>query len=438
MHTLKVGVLQPGDRPYDVEGLRRTLASRAHLIAPLRWRVVPTPLRLFHPSWADGGAPDLDRHVRQASVDPPGGDRELCRLVSDIAGAPLDRSRPLWELWVLDGLADGRVALVFKLHHAIADGLSSAQLIVDLMNASNSDDPDDPGPPLDTEAVPGPYRRVAQALPELAHQLGALPNLLSRSRQAAATARSRKKAGLPTPARAFTSPMCRWNEGLTPRRSYAFTEVALGDLRAVKTAFECTINDVVLAVAAGAVRSYLEAHGGLPGETLTAAVPLSLRRPDEQRAWGNRLSNIFPSLATDVDDPVERLGRIHASVSAAREHHDARDPELLQDWFDFYPLLRAFQSSAVYLMHRTAKRPMYNLIVSNVRGPSSPLYSQGARLVGIHSMGPLVDDLGLNITAWSYLDRMSFGVVTCEELIPDVWDLVDRIPPALAELLKQI
>src|SRR4029077_13757466 len=115
-------------------------------------------------------------------------------------------------------------------------------------------------------------------------------------------------------------------------------------------------NDVVLAVAAGAVRSYLEAEGTLPDETLTAAVPVSLRGPEEQRTWGNRLSTISPSLATAIDDPVERLQHIHASVSAAKEHHDQRDPELLQDWFDFYPLLRAFQASAVYVMHRTAKR----------------------------------------------------------------------------------
>ena len=437
MHTLKVAVLQPGDRPYDVEGLRRTLASRAHLIAPLRWRAVPTPLRLFHASWADSGLPDFDRHVRHATVDAPGGDRELCRVVSEIADAPLDRSRPLWELWVLDGLAGGRVALVFKLHHAIADGLSSAQLIIDLMDESEQAVAGGPGPPLSAEPVPGPYRRVVEALPELARQLASLPSLLARSRRAAAAGRARKRAGLPLPAPAFRSPMCRWNEGLTPHRSYGFTEVPLDDLRAVKNAFDCTINDVVLAVAAGAVRSYLEAQGTLPHETLTAAVPVSLRGPEEQRTWGNRLSNIFPSLATDIDDPVERLRHIHANVSAAKEHHDQRDPELLQDWFDFYPLLRAFQSSAVYVMHRTAKRPMYNLIVSNVRGPSSPLYSEGAPLVGIHSMGPLVDDLGLNITAWSYLDRMSFGVVSCQELIPDLWNLVDRIPMALAELVKR-
>jgi WS/DGAT/MGAT family acyltransferase len=368
-------------------------------------------------------------------VDPPGGVRELCRLVSALASDPLDRSRPLWELWVIGGLAGGRVAVVFKLHHSIADGLSSAQLIIDLLDESERTGEGEAGSPLQVEHVPGPARRAALALPELARLLGTLPSLLGRTRRAAATGRARKKAGRPAAARAFTSPMCSWNVGLTPHRAYGFAEVALQDLRMVKDAFKCTINDVVLAVAAGAVRSYLEAHGELPDETLTAAVPVSLRRPEEKRAWGNRLSNIFPSLATDVDDPVERLRAIHASMSAAKENHDAGDPELLQDWFDFYPLQRAFQSSAVWMMHRTAKRPMYNVIVSNVRGPSAPLYSDGARLVGIHSMGPLVDDLGLNITAWSYLDRMSFGVVTCQELVTDVWDVVDRIPPALDELV---
>ena len=434
MHTLKVGILDPAGTPgLTVDDLRRILAGRAPKLAPLRRRVALTPGRLFHPLWLEGGPPDLDYHVRAETAPAPGGNRELGRVVSAIASAPLDRTRPLWELWLIDGLAGGRLALVFKLHHSLADGLSSAQLIVELMDGA------EPGlstaEDAEPDAVPSTGAQVRAAGRELVRLLPHFPALAARSRRASAVAARRRKSGATMPAKAFTGPMLPWNRGLTPNRSYGFTTVALDDLRHVKDAVGCTLNDTVLAVAAGAVRGYLGAHGGLPQASLTAAVPVSIRRPDESHAFGNRLSNVFPTLATDIEDPIDRLHAIHTSMAAAKEHHDARDPELWQDWWDFYPLLRVFQKSAIGLMHRTIKRPTYNVIVSSVRGPSKPLFANRVPLQEIHSMGPLVDDLGLNITAWSYLDRMSFGVVTCAELVPDVWDLVDRIPDALGELL---
>jgi WS/DGAT/MGAT family acyltransferase len=435
MHTLKVGILDPsGTGDYTAETVRRIVAERVHLLPPLRWRVVTTPLHLFHPSWLDGGLPDLDYHVRQTTVAAPGGKRELAETISSIAGTHLDRSRPLWELWVLDGLAGGKVAVVFKLHHSLADGLSSAQLIIDLMDTEADGGDRDESSVLSAERAPGTARRILGAAPELGRLLGRFPGLAARSRQASAIARQREKAGMTMPARAFSGPLTRWNHPLTPNRSYGFTTVDLAELRAVKDAFHCTLNDVVLAVASGAIRGYLSDHGELPETPLTAAVPVSIRTPQESRTWGNRLSNVFPSLATDVADPGPRLLAIHESMAGAKAYHDAKDPQLLQDWFDFYPLHQSFKVSATKLMRMAVKRPTYNVIISNVRGPATRLFSHGAPLVAIHSMGPLVDDLGLNVTAWSYLDGMSFGVVTCRELIPDLWDLIDRIPVALADL----
>jgi len=434
MHTLKIGILDPSGRAegYTVDTIKRTLRERVPHLAPLRWRVVPTPGRVSHPVWIDVGLPDFDQHVRQATVPAPGGRVELAEVVSAIASTPLDRTRPLWELWLLDGLDDGTVAVVFKLHHALADGLSSAQLIIDLMDGEVPDAQAQP------EQVPSSARLLAVGVRDVVGLAARFPGLAARSWRASAAAGARRKSGATMPAKAFTAPMLAWNTGVTPHRWYAFTDVALADLKAIKDASGCTLNDVVLAVSAGAVRSYLADGHGVPAETLTAAVPISIRRQDETRTWGNRLSNVFPSLATDIEDPVARLHAIHDSMAAAKEYHDARDPELWQDWWDFYPILHAFQRSATRMMHRTAKRPTYSMIVSNVRGPSQPLSSNGAPLRAIYSMGPLVDDLGLNITAWSYLERMSFGVVTCKELIPDVWDLAERIPVAVDELLAAV
>jgi diacylglycerol O-acyltransferase len=163
-------------------------------------------------------------------------------------------------------------------------------------------------------------------------------------------------------------------------------------------------------------------------------VPVSVRRPEEQRAWGNRVRNMFTTLATDEADPLERVRRIHDATTAAKAMHADTDPRLQYDWWEFYPLWKAYISWTRGLVQRITGRPSYNLIISNVRGPGAPLFVEGFPLEELHSMGPLANELGLNITMWSYCDQLSFGVVACPEHVPDLWDLVDRLPDALREL----
>ena len=435
-HTCKIAVVEVGVDPdrYTFEKVKEALADRAHVLAPFRWRLVPVPGGMFHPLWADVGDLPLDDQVRSARVAPPGGRRELCEVVSRIASEPLDRSKPLWELWVIEGLADGKVGFVTKMHHAIADGVASAQLLLDAMHEHPEGEVDPPAEPLQADPVPTKGAILGEALVALVRLLPRFPDLLRRTTASAVVAIRRRLAPGPSSVRPFTGPMTRFNRPLTPNRIYACTTLPLADVRAVKDQLGCTLNDVVLAMAGGALRSWLDAAGDLPELPLTAAVPVSVRRPEEQRVWGNRVRNMFTTLATDESDPLERVRRIHDATTAAKAVHAETDPRLQYDWWEFYPVWRAYVSWTRGLVQRITGRPSYNLIISNVRGPGAPLFVEGFPLEELHSMGPLANELGLNITMWSYCDQLSFGAVACPEHVPDLWDLVDRLPAALREL----
>ena len=435
-HTCKIAVVDVAHDPdgYTFEKVKEALADRAHVLPPFRWRLVPVPGGLFHPLWADIGDLPLDDQVRSIRVAPPGGRRELCEVVSRIASEPLDRSKPLWELWVVEGMADGKVGFVTKMHHAIADGVASAQLLLDAMHEHPEGEVEPPAEPLEADRVSTKGGILKDGIVDLARLLPRFPDLLRRTAAAVVVALRRRTTPGPKPVRPFTGPMMRFNRPLTANRIYACTTLPLADVRAVKDRLGCTLNDVVLAMAGGALRSWLSATGELARESLTAAVPVSVRRPDEQRVWGNRVRNMFTTLATDEASPLVRVQRIHDATTAAKAVHAETDPRLQYDWWEFYPLWRAYVSWTRGLVQRLTGRPSYNLIISNVRGPGAPLFVEGFPLEELHSMGPLANELGLNITAWSYCDQLSFGVVACPEHVPDLWDLVARLPDALQEL----
>lgn len=438
-HTIKVLVIDPSTSPGGLtfETLKTRIASRAHELPPYRWRLIPVPGKIFHPSWLELNDLDVDEHVHKVTVSPPGGDHELAALVSELASRPLDRSKPLWEAWYAEGLAEGYVAVIAKFHHALADGSASAQLIIESLETNP--DPEILVPPAVAEEVvhaPSGPALFRDAVRDLLKMTTRFPGLVGRTAAAGRSGLRRRRSKGPMPAAAFSGPMTRFNRTLTSSRWYAFTTVPLEDIKAVKDALDATVNDVVLAICGGSVRSYLIAHDELPTASLTAAVPISIRQDDEARDWGNRLSNMFTTLGTDIEDPVARLRAIHDRTAAAKEHHDAKDPRLQHDWFGFYPLWRVYLLAALGMARTFLHKPAYNVIVSNVKGPTKPLYANGARLVAIHSMGPLVDELGLNFTAWSYLDQMSFGVTACEEHVPDIWALADGLHEALDELKK--
>jgi WS/DGAT/MGAT family acyltransferase len=238
----------------------------------------------------------------------------------------------------------------------------------------------------------------------------------------------------------LTAPRVPWNGSLTARRDVGFARVSLADVKTIKTAFDTTVNDVVLALCSGTLRRYLDAHNDLPPESLLAVCPISVRgdETDGDDAGSNKVSAMFTSLATDIDDPVERLRAIHDVTKGAKEEHRAVGADMLQNWAEFAMPNTFNLASRLYASSGAASshRPVHNVIISNVPGPPFSLYYAGAELIAAYPMGPVMEGAGLNVTVMSYRGSVDFGFMVCRDLVPDVWTMADSVEPALEELLE--
>jgi WS/DGAT/MGAT family acyltransferase len=463
LHVAIAAVIDPTTMPtpYAFDDLKAFVARRLMAEPAFRRRVVEVPFQLNHPIWVEDPHLDLDYHVRRHALPGPGGPRELTDLTGAIVGVPLDRSRPLWEIHVVEGLHDGNVALIGKIHHAAVDGVSGAELFVHLFDLTpdaagdgTGDDtggdhdgdghgqPDGTGgsgaAPVTAERIPSDIELVGHALVSQARRTVSLPALLGRTVRTVThlVTRHRDPATVvgAVPLRAPRTP---WSGAITPHRSIAFARVRLSDIRRVKTAFDVKVNDVVLAVVSGATRRYLEAHGALPDEPLVGMCPVSVRSEDEHGRRDNRVSAMFVHLRTDIDDVADRLGAIARTTRGAKEDHNAIGARLLQNWAEHAAPNTFALASRLYSRLNIADRhpPIYNVVVSNVPGPDFPLYLDGGRLVAAYPMGPVMEGAGLNVTVLSYMDNVDFGFLAAAELVPDVWDLADHVDAAMAELL---
>ncbi|MFN8041626.1 MAG: wax ester/triacylglycerol synthase family O-acyltransferase [Acidimicrobiales bacterium] len=443
MHTLKLAVLEPapGVDELPIAWVREQIGERLGLLPPFRRRLVEVPFGFHHPVWIEDPSFDLEYHVRSATVPAPGGRLELDRKVAELASRPLDRGRPLWELYLLDGLASGHVAVLVKIHHAAADGVAASALLANVMTAITDDDDAPPAAgPWSPERVPSDLQLLWDAFVDHLRQLGHLPRLLARTTRslAALVQHRRRGAGPATPRPILDVPRTPFNAALTPHRSFATVTLPLAPLREVKAAFGVTLNDVVLAVVSGALRSWLADTGDLPGRSLVAGVPVSTDRPDEvRRLGGNKVSNLFTSLATDVADPAARVAAIHHVTAEAKVVQNLLGADMMGSWVQYTPprpyawFMRQYSRFALADRHR----PPINLVVSNVPGPRHPLQVAGARLEHLYSVGPILEGIGLNVTAWSYVDHLDVGVIACRESVPHPEDLCARFPAALDELL---
>ncbi|MGH7896335.1 MAG: WS/DGAT/MGAT family O-acyltransferase, partial [Candidatus Binatia bacterium] len=382
---------------------------------------------------------DLDRHLHRAVLPAPGGRAEMDAMIGEIAGHQLDRRRPLWEMWALEGLEGGLVAFVAKIHHTVADGVAAAAMLANVgtLDPSEVDAPRPPAP-WRPEPIPTKSRLLRDAFRDHLRQIRRLPPLIVRTMKAiAAVARHRRTIEVAPPL-PFAAPKTRFNRALSSARSFATLSLSLDDFKEVKNAFEVTLNDVVLAAAGGALRRFLEKRGELPARPLVAGVPVSTAVPGEgPRLTGNRVSNLFTSLATDLADPVERLRAIHRVTEEAKGMHTLFGGEMLEDWVEYTPPRPYAAIVRLYSRWKIGSRvrPPLNVVVSNVPGPPRPLYIAGARLRNLFSVGPVLEGIGLNLTAWSYLDRMNFGVIACREALPDLHEITDGLGDALAELV---
>ena len=433
MHTLKIAVLDPA-QPFEFERFRRVLLERLERLPPMHRRVQPVPLALNHPLWVVDAELDPDRHLFHHKLPKPGM-AALEDAIGRVASTPLDRSRPLWELHVFEGLAENRVAVVGKLHHALADGTAANALlgnITDAMDATAATTP------LIATAAPGRTTQLRLALSDAVRQAVLLPALLVRTvRAVVALVRYRRQSAISVPRPVLDVPRVSFNGPLTAERVFATSTLPLEELRELRKAYDVSLNDVVLAVVSGALRRWMDAHGEQPRSSLVAGVPVATDPAGSPpRLRGNRVSNLFTSLATDVDDPVERLQRISATTAESKVVQRTLGPDMLVDWVEYAPPGPLSLALRWYSRSRAASRhpSPFNVIVSNVPGPKEAATISGTELVDLYSVGPILEGIGLNITVWSYVDRMNFSLLSCPALIGDLRSLAGELRPALDEL----
>lgn len=429
--------------PLTFEAVRAVVEDRLHLLPPLRRRLAAVPFGLDRPYWVEDPDFDLEFHLREVALPTPGSDEQLAEQVARIAARPLDRRRPLWEAYFLSGLQGDRRALLVKFHHAALDGVAGAELVTTLLDQEPAPAPVARGRSSRPSRVPGEPEMWLRGVVGLSLQpLRALDLqrrlLVGLPRTAARLVRASTPADgqlLGTPP-ALVAPRTSLNRPITAHRRYALGTASLDDVKAVRAAFGVTVNDVVMAACAGGLRRWLQVHGELPGQPLLAMVPISVRTPGQQGTYGNRVSAMVAALPTHLADPVERLRAVHESMRVAKEQHGAIDAQALLEMTQFTMPAVATRAARVAAQLRTADwvNPAYNVVVSNVPGPRTPLYLAGARMLDYFPVSMVTDGLGLNITVQSYLDRLDFGLIACREVVPDLWDLLGHLTGSLDEL----
>jgi len=433
MHTLKIGILDVSAVDgYDFDLFRAVAYPRLQAMAPLRYQLVDIPLKLHHPMWVLNDEIDFDYHVRRAHVAAPGGRRELDRLIGEIASTPLDRGRPLWEMYVADGLADNRVAIIHKVHHVLADGMASANQMARAIATQGPsgvigmlDEPDiarTTGALL--TAAARDHVRLIRRLPRLAKETA---TGVSRVRR-----RAKERGDNPDLARNFAPPACFLNHVVTPGRRFATAPLALADVKATAKHLGVTLNDIVLATAAGALRRLLLRYDGRADEPLIAGVPVSTN-PSPDRLAGNEFTYMTPSLPVHIDDPLERVRLTSVATAIAKENNQLLGPTLLPAWLSYLPPALAppiFRAQA----RRVESASVMNLTISNVPGPRQRGLIEGATVSEIYSVGPIVAGSGMNITVWSYVDQLAISVLTDDRTLDDPHEATDAMIDAFTEI----
>jgi diacylglycerol O-acyltransferase len=436
--------------PLTLGRLTELVAGRLPAAPPvLRQKLLHLPLGLDQPYWIDDGDFDIEYHIRELALPRPGSDAQLTEQVARLHARPLDKSRPLWEIYLITGLAKRRIAVYTKIHHAAIDGVSGAELLTLLLDLTPEGRELPAAAPFIPHDPPNWAKMAALAASWLAWrpvQTVRIANELMRVLPAVGPALSPLIGGLlglgrgdggVIPSVAGRAPATPFNWPITPHRRLALRSVDLDSVKKVKNAFGFSVNDVVMAMSAGALRRWLIDHDALPDVPLVAMIPVSVRDPASQGAMGNKVSAMLATLPTHLADPAERLVIAHAATTAAKAQQAAIPQGLVDQISDFSPpALTARAARVVFatgLLHRV---PPFNVVISNVPGPNIPVYLGGARLIAHYPVSVVTDGLGLNITVVGYLGLLHFGLVGCRELVPDIDDIAGYLVDELGLLLK--
>ena len=437
--------------------VRNRLGIMVGHLEPLRRKVVEVPFELDRPYWVEDADFDLDFHVRHIGLAPPGAVDQLAEQVARIVGRRMDRARPLWEAYVIEGLADGRWALLQKTHHATIDGASGV-----IMLKMFTDDSRDAIYPLEHrewvgEQPPSRAEMLQAAAKNLAINpvkgmrlsLSVLRDLADSMSVSGLVTQVRKTLGSITAGSSGDStssvsfpltpaPSTPWNKAVTPHRRFAMRSADLANLKRLKDATGGTLNDVVMAICTGALRAYLIEKDQLPEGPLRAMVPVSIRTGQGEDPWTNRVSAIVADLPTYCDDPIERVGLCRDAMNAAKGQLDLVPADTLGEAADYTSPVVAAAAIRLVSRLKLADRlnSPINVVISNVPGPRETLYFAGAKLDAYIPVSTISDGIGLNITVHSYEDRLDFGLISDRELIPDLWHLVDLHIDEIARLFE--
>jgi diacylglycerol O-acyltransferase / wax synthase len=472
-HVTGLAIYDPSTTPtgtLDAVDVRAVIADRIHLVPPFHRKMVTVPLGLDLPYWTDDPDFDLNRHLYTHRLEAPGDERALAALVGKILGTPLDLERPPWAIHVIEGLEGGRVALATSIHHAASDGIGMAEMFAILHDPSPEVRRLGPAV-IKLERSPGRLEMLARgvigmpkqpvrfarslprALPHLDQVLTmrpipGVPTLAALGRSLLVGAVEDRDGRLLEPVSTL-APRTVTTGRVSPQRTVAFGTTPLSEVKAIKNHFGVTVNDVVMAIIAGGLRTWLENRGELPDAPLAAMVPISVRasgpdgsdpfgRPGE--AFGNRIAMMLPQVRTDIADPAARLAATHDVMRAAKERHQAVPATLLQDANHFIPpvlLARAARASAI-VASSPLRGAAANVLISNIPGAREPQYLAGARLEAHFPLSAIFHGLGLNVTVVSYCDQVDWGIAGDPEQIGDAWTMLDDVLAAQTELMALV
>ena len=431
-HVGGLSILDTSEAPdFSFDTLMTVLEERIPCEPLYTMKLQEVQYGLDHPYMVEDPDFAVRNHVRRIGAASPGGIKELAELVGFLHASPLDRTRPLWEMWYIEGVGEGRAAMYMKNHHCLMDGQSGSGM--GEMLCDFEPNPSEPFQAPKQQRVFVRYSDFEMGLRAARSVTGAPRRFLGFGgralRQSAANwiAKLRDSEAPPTP---DAVPELPFNAPIGPKRAFACSSVALEDVKKIKNHFDVTVNDVVLALSGSAVREYLRRRDELPEEPLVAGIAISTRKEGDDLG-GNQVTTVPVAWATDLGDPVERLLQIHRNADKAKEFSRNYDEDLMAGLGDALP-----PSLTGLLMQAATAVRIFNVVVSNVRGTPVPLYTAGARIESMYPLSLLADSQGLNLTVVSYMDHVDFGFVADPDLVPDIWDLADGVPAAVEELRK--
>lgn len=431
MHTIKAAVIELDSdrRDFGIDAFREVIGGRLNKLEPFCYQLVEIPFKLHHPMWREHCELDMEYHIRPWRLPAPGGRRELDEAIGRIASTQLERDRPLWEMYFVEGLANNRIAVVGKIHHALADGVASANLMARGMDLRPGPD----GDPYRYDPAPTARQLMGSAFADHLRHVGRIPHTVRYTAQGLGRVRRSSRKLSPELTRPFEPPPTFMNHKITPERRFATATLALADVKETGKRLGATINDMVLAMSAGALRTLLMRYDG-DAPRLLASVPMSFDFSPE-RISGNRFSGVLVGLPTDSDDPLERVRCSHENAVAAKESNQLMGPELVSRWAAYMPPAPT-QAFFRWASGREGQNKILNLNISNVPGPRERGRVGGALVTEIYSVGPLTAGSGLNITVWSYVDQLNISVLSDGATVKDPHEVTEAMVADFIELRR--